>query len=889
MAARGLQALIERSAAPAAVATAVARWQDTCPGVTSRLAADPALARAVVAVLGASRAAARLLERDPLAVEVLADLERRPAAERSSPEALAAWKGREQLRVAARDLLGLEGFEGTVSAISALANDVLAVAVELAGAGGVAVVAMGKLGGGELNYASDIDVVFVADDAGPHVQRAARQVMAVAGRCYRVDTALRPEGRDGPLVRTVDAFEAHWRRWAEPWERQALLKARPAAGDPEVGRRFAAARAAWLWNHPFGAEDLRSVRAMKDRTEGVAAREPGGGRDVKRSPGGIRDIEFSAQLLQLVHGPHDAHLRVRATLPALTALADGGYVDRHDADWLRSAYRFLRRVEHALQLLDDRPVRHVPDDEASRQRLARVLGFRDRPAQRAVDTFDEELAACRAAVRQIHERLYFRPLLEAFAGVDVALAGDAAAARLAAFGFTDADRTRQAVTELTRGLTRSSRLMQQLMPLLLDWLSASPDPDEGLLGLRRLAAGGDRTTALAAAFRDSPETARRLCTVLGTSRHLATRLRRNPDLIDSVGRVDVPPPASADELAERARAALALRTDGAGRQRALHRFADREGLLIGCRDVLDLVAPDEVGRALSALAQAVVGAALEQLQPAVPFAVVALGRFGGGELSYASDLDLVFVHDGEGDGARSEAERVAEGVTRWLRGDTPVDRIYAVDLDLRPEGRSGPLVRSLDGYRAHVERWAAIWERQVLVRARPVAGDADLGARFLATLEPLVWRPVGEDDRREVRRMKARIEAERVPAGEDPSFHLKLGPGALVDVEFCAQLLQLTHRVPGAATLPTLDRLAALGHLEPPDAGVLADAYRFCERTRNRWFLVRGAKSDALPSGDGLTRLARSLGTTAPALRDEYRRVTRRARRVVERTFYERP
>ncbi len=891
MAARGLQALIERSAAPGAVATAVARLVEAHPGRAGRLDDDPAFARAAVAVLGASRAATRLLERDPVALELLSDLDHRPLPDRSSPEALASWKSREQLRLMARDLLGADGFEATVAGISSLAVEVLDAAVELAGgeADALAVVAMGKLGGAELNYASDLDVVFVADDAGPGAQRAARLVVAVAGRCYRIDTALRPEGRNGPLVRTLDGFTAHWERWAEPWERQALLKARPVAGNVDLGRTFATATAEVLWQRPFDAEDLRSVRAMKDRTEADAVRRGDGDREIKRGSGGVRDIEFAAQLLQLVHGQHDPSLRVRATLAALAALADGGYIDDGDAGWLRSAYRFLRRVEHALQLVEDRPVRAVPADGVARAQLARVLGFRDRPAHRAVDELDEELAACRATVRQVHERLYFRPLLEAFAGVDGPLGGKAASTRLAAFGFTDADRTRQAVAELTRGLTRSSRLMQQMMPLLLDWLSASPDPDSGLLGLRRLASGGARATMLATAFRDSPETARRLCTLLGTSRHLTALLARNPDLIESLGRTEALRPRSEDELTAQARAALAVRVDGRGRQRALHRFADREGLRIAAHDVLGLSSPDEVGGALSALAQSVVRIAVEEMEPAVPFTVVALGRFGGGELSYASDLDLVFVHDGAGDGARAEADRVADGISRWLRGDTPVDRIYAVDLDLRPEGRSGPLVRSLEGYRAHVERWAAVWERQALLRARPVAGDAGLGARFLAALEPLVWRPVDEADRREVRRIKARIEAERVPPKDDPAFHLKLGPGALADVEFCAQLLQLVHRVPSAATQPALEQLAAQGHLDPADAEVLAEAYRFCERTRNRWSLLRGARADALPTGDDLTRLARSLGTTAPALRDEYRRVTRRSRRVVERVFYGRP
>lgn len=281
-------------------------------------------------------------------------------------------------------------------------------------------------------------------------------------------------------------------------------------------------------------------------------------------------------------------------------------------------------------------------------------------------------------------------------------------------------------------------------------------------------------------------------------------------------------------------------------------------------------------------------AVLDVVQPALPFAVVALGRLGGTELSYASDLDVVFVYEGTTAADVEEAERAATAALAFLDGAIPV--LYDVDPDLRPEGRQGPLARTPEGYHAYFERWAQPWERLAMVRARPAAGDPVLGQRLLETVAPFVWR-AGMDDgeRREIRRIKARIEHERIPSGEDPQFHLKLGRGGLADVEFCTQLLQLEHGVRGTATVPALDALAGVGALAAEDRDVLASAYRFCERVRNRWFLVNSGPGDSLPQQpEKLARLGRSLELSAAELRDEYRRVTRRARRVVERLFYDR-
>lgn len=888
-------ALVERSADPDRVRAALDRWARHRPELPDLLDSDVALAARVVAVLAASRSLAGTLRDDSGALDGLRTGARRPPA--PAPGApvpdLVRWKHRELLRIAGLDLVGDWSLDQVVGALSELAIDVLRAAhghalAHLREEDRLAVVGMGKLGGYELNYASDVDLLLVGAGDPERLERAGRSLVEVAARCFRVDVDLRPEGRDGPLVRSVDAFEAYWRRWADAWERQALLKARPVAGDAELGARWAGAADVAVWGAPFDADDLRHVRAMKLRAEQEVRRRGVADRELKRGPGGIRDVEFSAQLLQLVHGREDAALRARSTLEALEALAGGGYVDRSDADELAESYRFLRRVEHVLQLDEERQTHVVPADREPRRRIARILGYQGNPEGGPTDQLDRDLLRRRSQVRIVHERVWFRPLLAALAGAG-ALGEEAAADRLEAFGFTDLERTRQAVRELTRGLTRSSRMMQQLLPLLLDWLSTSPDPDLGLLGLRRLASGPDRSRALASTFRESPEVARHLALLLGSSRQLGDILVANPDLIE---RLPVPERLQTQEweaLVSGARASLAWRGAHEERQRGLQRWQRRHLLGVAARDLFGQASVDVVGTDLSVLAEASLEAALAELAPRVPISVVAFGRLGGAELGYASDLDVAFVHDGSGEADAIEAERVAAGLLRFLGGGTPAERVWALDASLRPEGRNGPLARSLPGWRAYLERWASTWERQAYLRVRAVAGDEGLGDRLVAQIREAVWsRPFDDDDVREVRRMKVRIEQERLPPGEDPEFHLKLGRGSLSDIEFTVQLLQLRHGVAGARTLGVLDALVEAGHLPIEEADVLAEAYRFCERTRNRSFLVVGP-GDALPVvPEKVTPLARSLGFSVAELRAEYRRVTRRARRVVERRFFDR-
>jgi [glutamine synthetase] adenylyltransferase / [glutamine synthetase]-adenylyl-L-tyrosine phosphorylase len=911
---------VERAALPGQARLMLTRLVEAHPDLADRLTGDGVLLPALVALAGASRSLSEAVIADPsllaplddpvgLAAECPPDWyaalgEAAVGADPDDPgQALRRWKRKELLRIAVRDLLGLADLPAVGRELAALAEACLRSALALADpAVPMAVIGMGKLGGRELNYASDVDVLFVHEGDTAAAERAARALLATMaaptaqGIVFRTDADLRPEGRVGALSRSLESYRAYWEGWASTWEFQALIKARPVAGDAALGARFLEAAAPHVWPERLDPDAVREVRAMKARAEAEVSKQGLSDREIKRGRGGLRDIEFAVQLLQLVHARHDRGIRSGNTLEALDQLGRAGYVDLTQVRTLEDAYRFLRTVEHRLQLTDETQLHALPSDPGERHRLARVLGFRDIGATSAREAFEATHRRHQAQVRSIHEKLFFRPLLEAIAGTGP-LSLQAAEERLAAFGFLDVAHTRAALAELTTGLSRRSRLMGQLFPLLLEWLSETPDPDLGLLQLRRLAEGRARSGALAVAFRESPGAAERVCRLLGSSRVAGDALRRHPEFVpvlsdDSVLRQ----PKTSEELVEEALGTLAWRHDEEQRREGLRRFKRRELLRITARDLLGFASVEEVGRELAALADACVEATVRWLEPSVPFAVIGMGRLGGCELSYASDIDVLFVYEGSGAGDFDAAERIATRMVREIGATTAEGQTFRIDANLRPEGKQGPLARSLGGYRSYYDDWALPWEFQSLLRARPVAGDLELGAAFCSMVEPYVYRDtVLADTVREVRRMKARVERERIPPGEDPQFHLKLGRGSLSDVEFTVQLLQLIHggadpAVRTASTPAGLRRLAARGYLEPNDAEILEAAYRFCERTRNLRYLLTGAPGDSLPTdGAEAERLARLLGYTrrpVTELRDDYRRLTRRARAVVERVFY---
>ncbi|MGY1720286.1 bifunctional [glutamine synthetase] adenylyltransferase/[glutamine synthetase]-adenylyl-L-tyrosine phosphorylase [Blastococcus sp. SYSU DS0552] len=790
----------------------------------------------------------------------------------------------------------------------------------------LAVIALGKTGGRELNYVSDVDVVFVAEPADPSdpespalatATRVAASLMRICHEAaWEVDAALRPEGKAGALVRTVAGHAAYYGQWADTWEFQALLKMRPVAGDPHLGRAYVEELWPLVWKAGNRPGFVGQVQAMRRRVEAnipPAQAE----RELKLGRGGLRDVEFAVQLLQLVHGRSDPDLRVGGTLPALLALSAGGYVGREDAATLIASYRFLRTVEHRLQLLRLRRTHLLPTDEQQLRWLARSMGYKPDHRGDAVDVLRAELALHTREVRRLHEKLFYRPLLSAVAKVPseaAQLGSKAAGDWLRALGFADPDGALRHLAALTGGVSRSASIQKYLLPVLLQTFASCPNPDAGLLAYRQVseALGGNQWYLRL--LRDEGQVAERLAQLLGSSQYVASLLTRTPEALRLLADDAELEPRSAATLARAWRQAAGRAPDPQAGVRVIRGLRRQELLRIAAADLLGRLDVHRVGQALTDVAVATLQAGLDAalrthaLESRVDvadlpmdLAVIGMGRLGGGELGYGSDADVLFVHRPRPGADEARASAAANAVAHTLRrllGEPAPDPAFEVDADLRPEGRQGALVRSLPAFREYYERWVSVWEVQALLRAVPVAGDEALGADFVALVDPVRYPADGLSGEQvaEIRRIKARVERERLPRGADPATHTKLGRGGLADVEWTVQLLQLEHAAAApalrvASTAGALTALAEEGLLPAEQAEALTAAWELATRARNAIFLVRGRPSDQLPRpGLELGGVARACGYGADddpgRFLDDYRRTTRHARAVVEQVFY---
>lgn len=784
----------------------------------------------------------------------------------------------------------------------------------------LAVVAMGKCGARELNYVSDVDVIFVAED-GSHssltlVTRIAGEMMRLASDAFfEVDAALRPEGKQGQLVRSLDSHIAYYQRWAKTWEFQALMKARPAVGDMDLGRRYIEALEPMVWTACEREDFVPEVQAMRRRVEELvpaAVRS----RELKLGTGGLRDVEFAVQLLQLVHGRNDESLHVASTVEALTALADGGYVGRDDAANMTASYEFLRLLEHRLQLQRLKRTHMLPefdDDEALRW-LARAAHMRPDGRHDALGVLREELRRQSHRVSRLHAKLFYQPLLESVAeatmGLPVGMSAKAAERQLAALGYEGPESALTHLAALTGSSGRRGRVQRVLLPTLLDWLSDTPDPDAGLLNYRRLSdAMADHRWYLAT-LRDEGAVAKRLMHVLGTSAYVPELLMHDPEVIQLYADGPNGPKlceADPEGVARSLVASAARHSDPARAIAAARSLRRRELARIASADLLGMMSVTAVCKQLTAVWVAVLQAALDAViranspesGPPARIAVIGMGRLGGGELGYGSDADVMFVCEPNDGVEESAAVRWSVTVAEQVRsrlGTPGADPPLEVDTNLRPEGRSGSLVRTLSSYQTYYAQWAQPWEVQALLRAHRVAGDLELGEKFLLMIDKTRYPPggVSAETVQEIRRIKARVDAERLPRGADPNTHTKLGRGGLADIEWTVQLLQLryAHKIPALHNTSTLDSLAAIGAAEliaEGDIELLRDAWLTATKARNALVLVRGKPTDQLP---GPGRLLNAVATAAGwpdgdggEFLDNYLRVTRRAKAVVRKVF----
>ncbi|MFF3210747.1 bifunctional [glutamine synthetase] adenylyltransferase/[glutamine synthetase]-adenylyl-L-tyrosine phosphorylase [Streptomyces sp. NPDC002886] len=933
------------------VRIAEAQAPEELPGLLDTLVSAKPLRDRLLGVLGASEALGDHLARHPRDWQALvtyeaADLhpglpefENGLAGAHDPVELRVAYR-RCLLSIAARDVCGTIDVAQTAAELADLATATLRAALRIATAAApedaaicrLAVIAMGKCGGNELNYVSDVDVIFVGDaapgaDEGKAVQAAARLAShlmricsetTVEGTIWPVDANLRPEGRNGPLVRTLASHLAYYQRWAKTWEFQALLKARAVAGDEALGVEYIAAITPLVWQAAERENFVPDVQQMRRRVvDNIPAAQVE--RELKLGPGGLRDVEFAVQLLQLVHGRSDATLRSGTTLDALTALAAGGYVGRTDAAQLHDAYRFLRAMEHRIQLYRLRRTHLVPEDEADVRRLGRSLGLRTEP----VAELNKAWRRHASVVRRLHEKIFYRPLLDAVAQLapgETRLSPRAAGQRLEALGYADPAAALRHLEALASGVTRAAAIQRTLLPVLLGWFADSADPDAGLLNFRKVSDALGRTPWYLRLLRDEGAAAENLARVLSAGRLAPDLLLRAPEAVALLGDPEGLVPRTHEALEQEVLAAVgraetpeaAVAAARGVRRRELFRTTAAD--IIGSYGTEDSPAEedhgalvDRVGRAVSELTAATVAGALRAAVQShwgdtlpTRFAVIGVGRFGGHELGYGSDADVLFVHEPREGVDEQEAAKAAHSVIAEMRrllqlptADPPL----LIDADLRPEGRSGPLVRTLPSYAAYYRRWSLTWESQALLRAEPVAGDLELGRRFIDLIDPLRYpmEGLGEDAVREIRRLKARMESERLPRGADPTLHTKLGRGGLSDVEWTVQLIQMRHAwaEPGLRTTRTREALAAAhaaGLIPTEEAQILDEAWVLATRVRNAVMLVRGRAGDTFPSeARELAAVGRYLGYaegTVGDMLEDYRRITRRARGVVDELFY---
>jgi glutamate-ammonia-ligase adenylyltransferase len=913
----------------------VGTLRETAPDAVAGILKDPATAQRLLRILGASEGMAGFLIRHHEQLAAVADPLEAPLTEAKYRALLkkavarrtgeAGWVAlrvayrRELLRIAAWDLeqpSALAVVDRVGAALADLAGAALDTSLLLARASStypeeqlaatrLAIIGMGKAGARELNYLSDVDVIFVTanEDTVELATRLAMDTMkgiaelAVEPPLWEVDANLRPEGKDGALVRSLDSHIAYYERWAKSWEFQALLKARPLAGDRELGDEYIARVAPFVWSSASRDGFVDSVQRMRER---VTANIPPDEVDIqlKLGPGGLRDVEFTIQLLQLVHGQADPEVRERSTLGALDALAENGYIGRAEAGDFARDYRFLRLLEHRLQLSRLRRTHLMPRGEDALRVLARASGVSG-----TAEGLLEAWQNTKLQVRTLHERLFYRPLLSAVAALPedgYALTSEQAEARLAAIGFADPRGALHHIAALTGGVSRRAQIQRTLLPVMLGWFAEGADPDYGLLAFRRMSDDLGEAYWFLRMLRDSSGAARRLTHVLSSSRFVGILFERIPDAaawLESDGELRARP---LDELLDETAATVARYAgDPDAAAKALRTARRREVLRLALAFILGLISIEELGEGLGAVTTVMLRGALALVHGAddgIEFAIIAMGRYGGAELGFGSDADVMYVYRATGaepEEAQSTAEHIVHELVRLTE-----DMRLPLDLDagLRPEGKNGAIVRSLDSYAAYYERWALTWEAQALLRAQAVAGDDALQGAFTALADEFRYpEAIGANEVREIKRIKARVEAERLPQGADPARHLKLGPGSLSDVEWLVQLLQLQHasatpELRTTSTLRALDAAVAAQLLPAADADRLRAAWLIASRTRSAMTLWTAKTADVLPVDrrqlEGVSRLMEYPVGSASQLEEDYLRTTRLARQVFEREFY---
>jgi glutamate-ammonia-ligase adenylyltransferase len=829
------------------------------------------------------------------------------------------FRRRETLRIGARDLLGRATVEETTLELSNLADVCLQSVFEtaLAGlharfklsaevvaeSGRFAVIGMGKLGGQELNYSSDVDVMFVYEHEGdltPTISRhdfftkLAEEIIRVVGgtgaegTIFRIDLRLRPEGRSGPLARSLDSYEDYYAQWGETWERMALVKARPVAGDAALGERFIKMVQPFVYARYSSENVIQQMAALKQRIENEIVGESQLTRHVKLGIGGIREIEFIVQSFQVLRGARLTTLRERNTLRALTLLVRHKLLTEPEAAALADAYRFLRNVEHRLQMEMELQTHTIPDEEHALARLARSLGFT------SVEKFLAAQKARTAAVRRIYEGV----LASAGAESSVAdnwLTPEQLPAMLTASGFASVPEAVKSIEGLLDGpgfghvSQRTKDLFGGLFPGLLATAATVADPDAALLRFARFVNAYGTRGLLYETLVNHPKLVETLVRLADASPFLSDVMVNQPELFDEISEGGL---LAEPKSFERMWCELTAARGGEMAERA--RVWKRAELLrIGIEDVMGFVDLEQFQQEMTALAEVCLRCAMEEARRELkledfPFTVIGMGKFGGQELGYGADLDVLFV-GGMEDAGYARANKLAAKVVEFMTRPTGAGTLFVVDARLRPDGEKGPLASPLAAHCEYYGKRAQLWERQALIKARWVAGDAVLGQEFTQMAQKIVYEhALTAAELQEIRQMRRRVEAER---GDQKHVELefKTGPGGLMDVEFVVQALQLRHghaqpQLRTAHTLAALNRLAAIGAVDEEASCQLRCGYQFLNRIESVLRRINNTSVSQIPVDEReQSFLAKRMGfaTTAEFL-GNYRLLTRRIRALYD-------
>ncbi|MBI5681895.1 MAG: bifunctional [glutamate--ammonia ligase]-adenylyl-L-tyrosine phosphorylase/[glutamate--ammonia-ligase] adenylyltransferase, partial [Deltaproteobacteria bacterium] len=879
-----------------------------------------------------------------------------PASARNSFEAIAKilrqYRGREYLRIGARDVLNLATMEETTQELSDLASSCLALACrfcleKLKGDYGVpmfidtdgtekeaefAVIGMGKLGGRELNFSSDIDIIYIySSDKGEVVKtpdtrqqttdtrhqtsdnrqqtsdlslhaffvKLSELITKLIGQVtedgivFRVDLNLRPEGKNGDLANSLRSAEIYYESWGQTWERAAMLKARTVAGSVKLGEGFLKMLEPFIYRRYLDFTAIEDIKGMKEKIDLSLLRRAPDTIDVKLGYGGIREIEFFVQAMQIINAGKDKEIRAKNTLETIELLERQGYITAEDSNILRESYIFLRNVEHKIQIVEGRQTQAIPVKANEITKLARMMGFRDEAGARAEELFREKYSGVAEDVHEIYEKLFYKPSEELKEGVSkdvsIILSDEIEKGEgieiLKRLGFKEPEKAFENIRLLKHGSAfahisqKARNILNKILPFLISRITSSPDPDMALTHLERFVSRIGGRGIFYSLLAENKKVMELLVKLIPTSAFLSHTFIEHPEIMDYLLSIDVHKPyKNKDEIRKELSLILDEVSDYEEKLDALRRFKNTEILRIGINDIFGEIDISTVSRQIAFLADAAIEKSceigLEEISKryGMPsdkrFAVLALGKLGGEEITYSSDLDLIFVYGGAGEtnGLKKVTNheffvKLCQKIIAALSVITREGFVFKVDARLRPSGSSGPIVITEEAFLKYHESKAEIWERQAGIKARFAAGDKGFGDETISKLHSIIYagKPIDKDIT-ELLRIRKRMELEIAKETSD-RYNIKTGKGGLVDIEFAVQILQLKNNVRSQNTMQGLDKLSGQGIINRNDCDTLKDAYNFYRLMENRIRIVHDRADDVLTKGsDDVLKLGKRMG-----------------------------